>query len=600
LVLQEFLRKFRNVGVSPCAYPSVNRATAGGCPYKNPQKSLKNQKFHSEYQMDKQSRLRIITRRILFFILFAVILTGCAGKKNAEKDTFFEEWKEIAEKSKGYSPAPGRDTVEPLKEKETVPPEESERGIAAPESDKKVSDIHENNRNIPVIAEKMLPDQKISMKMHNVEIALLLRTLARAADQNMIISENVKGKTSLNIKDSPWDEVFRCILKTYGLTYDWQGNIIRIITLEDIHNEMKILEANQQIDEKKRDKELKQLEAEQKRASKKREIEMVEPLTTRVVPVRFAEPANLKQNLEQFLTGDKDKKRGSIAVDEHTRSLIIQASQNDTDTMLSLIETLDRPSPQVLIEAHIVETNRDTARELGIQWGGLYHKENGNNNYWITPGTNSSTGSENINPAFGNIVNFPAVSAAETGMNVAYTAQKIGSYILSLQLSALQKEGKLNILSNPSITTIDNQRAVIESGKEIPYQTVEDDEVNTEFKEATLKLEVTPHVIDKNTLKMKIITQKKEVDTTVQDNPPIITKKAETTVVLFDGETTVIGGLSKESLIQSESGVPFLKDIPFLGYLFKGKGDNSNMEDVLIFITPYILEEKNRESGIEN
>ncbi len=447
----------------------------------------------------------------------------------------------------------------------------------------------------------MLPDQKISMKMHNVEIALLLRTLARAADQNMIISENVKGKTSLNIKDSPWDEVFRCILKTYGLTYDWQGNIIRIITLDDIHNEVKLLEANQQINEKKRENELKQLEAEQKRASKKREIDILAPLMTKVVPVKFAEPENLKKNLEQFLTEDKDKKQGSIAVDEHTRSLIIQASQNDTDIMLSLIETLDRPSPQVLIEAHIIETNRDTARELGIQWGGLYHKENGNNNYWITPGTNSSgTGTESLDPAYGNIVNFPAVSAVETGMNAAYTAQKIGSYILSLQLSALQKEGKLNILSNPSITTLDNQRAVIESGKEIPYQTVEDNEVNTEFKEATLKLEVTPHVIDKNTLKMKIITQKKEVDTTVQDNPPIITKKAETTVVLFDGETTVIGGLSKESSSRSESGVPCLKDIPFLGYLFKGEGGNSNMEDVLIFITPYILEEKNRELGIEN
>ena len=162
-----------------------------------------------------------------------------------------------------------------------------------------------------------------------------------------------------------------------------------------------------------------------------------------------------------------------------------------------------------------------------------------------------------------------------------------------MQLSALQREGKLNILSSPSITTLDNQSALIESGDEVPFQTVENGEVNIEYKKAVLSLEVTPHVIEGNTLKLNILTSKDELDftRTVSGNPTIITKKAETNVIVYDGQTTVIGGLNKETHNDVESGVPGLKNLPLLGYLFKGSGQTNKMEDVLIFITPHILGE---------
>ena len=267
--------------------------------------------------------------------------------------------------------------------------------------------------------------------------------------------------------------------------------------------------------------------------------------------------------------------------------------------MIPLIEDLDRPTPQVLIEANIVEATRSTSRELGVQWGGLYKTSSGDVAQWVTPGSNSSGITGNLDtplvPTSGNVVNFPAV-LGDTGLTLGYVAQNIGKSILSVQLSALQDEGKVNILSSPSITTLDNQKAIIESGKEIPYQTVQDNEVKIEYKKAVLSLEVTPHVIGGETLKLNIKTTNNDIDFTgdivTLGNPIINTKKAETNVILLDGQTTVIGGLNKEKVDDSESSVPWLSKIPVLGYLFKGTSKENEMTDVLIFITPHILKER--------
>jgi type IV pilus assembly protein PilQ len=170
--------------------------------------------------------------------------------------------------------------------------------------------------------------------------------------------------------------------------------------------------------------------------------------------------------------------------------------------------------------------------------------------------------------------------------------QNIGDALLSAQLTALQDQGKLNILSSPSITTLDNQTAFIESGEDIPFQTVEDGEVNVQFKKAVLSLKVIPHVIDDKTLKMYINVHKDEADfsRTVLGNPTILTKNAETNVIQFNGQTIVIGGLNKETTTRSDTGVPYLQDVPGLGYLFKRKGSEDRLEDLLIFITPHILQ----------
>jgi len=493
-----------------------------------------------------------VGRTTIAVVISVLLVGGCAAPKKETQDPFFDKWKTKAETSKGISPA----APKPLGE---------ERRVIKPKAPPQAAKIEEEK-------ERPLPTRTISLKMTNIEVAVVLRALARASSQNIIVSEQVSGKININITQAPWDQVFLGILRTHGLSYAWEGEIIRIMTADDMEEDIK-------------------------RQTRQRELSLTEPPLTRIVPVKFSSANKLKENLVQFLTVDKDGKPiGSILVDEHTNSLIIQAIRADMTSIISVIEQLDQPTPQVLIEAYIVEANKDVARELGIQWGGLVRSGKGTGVGFGTgrdSGALGGTVDTTVNPTSGTVVDLPAQSLGGFGpFSLGLVYQNIGDALLNVQLSALQDKGKLNILSSPSITTLDNQTAFIESGEEIPYQTVEDGEVNVEFKDASLKLLVTPHVIDNKTLKMYINVTKSEADFTrsVQGNPPIITKKAETNVIQLDGQTIVIGGLNKETTSRADTGVPYLEDIPGLGYLFKRKSTADQLEDLLIFITPHILE----------
>jgi len=491
----------------------------------------------------------------VFFLLS--LLSGCAHKQEAgEADQFFKQWKATAEKSKGHSPRSRKRTI-------TLPP----RVLSVEETQQQKSK-----------AEKPLPTKTITMRMHETDVTVLLRALTRAVGLNLVVNENVKGTVNIDVKEASWDQVFLSILNTQGLSYAWDGDIIRIVTIED------------------KNRSLERLTTEQKIKAQEKDMELVEPLVTQVVAVEFADAHKLKESLSMFLSSRKEGQPiGSVMVDEHTNSLIIQAIYSDLERMIPLIIELDKPTPQILIEAHIVEATKDVSMELGVQWGGLYN----DGDLWVTPGANAegvfgnALSSGGIDPTSGFASNFPADTGA-SGLTLGFALEDIGGGILAAQLSALQTEGKVNILSSPSITTLDNQKAIIESGQEVPYQTVENGEVKIEYKKAVLSLEVTPHVIGDNTLKLNINTTKDELDfaNAVSGQPAINTKMASTNVLLFDGQTTVIGGLSKENSNNTEAGVPWLKDIPILGYLFKGKGTGESLDEVLIFITPHILGEQ--------
>jgi type IV pilus assembly protein PilQ len=505
--------------------------------------------------MDKLDFSNKAAHQIIAVIISVLLAGSCAAPKLEKQDPFFDKWKTRAETSKGHSPAERK----PLSEQPQVI---------------KPKELPQEAR-ISEIKQKPLPTRTISLKMTNIDVAVVLRALARASDLNIIVSEQVTGKININIAQAPWDQVFLGILRTQGLSYDWEGDIIRILTADD-------------------------MEADIKRQARQRELTLTERPLTRIIPIRFSSAQRLKDNLEKFLSVDKnDKAIGSILVDEHTNSLIIQAIRSDMASIISVIEQLDQATPQVLIEAFIVEANKDVARELGIQWGGVVRT----GSLGGAAGTGFATGRDNqslggnvsttVNPSSGTVVDLPAqaLSGFEPfALGLVY--QNIGDALLSAQLSALQDQGKLNILSSPSITTLDNQTAFIESGEDIPFQTVEDGEVNVQFKKAVLSLKVIPHVIDDKTLKMYINVHKDEADfsRTVLGNPTILTKNAETNVIQFNGQTIVIGGLNKETTTRSDTGVPYLQDVPGLGYLFKRKGSEDRLEDLLIFITPHILQ----------
>jgi type IV pilus assembly protein PilQ len=501
--------------------------------------------------MNRNNPLAKICPGLIWVIVSTLIILSCTTPKKEEKDQFFQTWKAKAAESKGYMTAP-----QPAAQPSPIP-----APPMMPETPK------------PQV-ERPLPTRRISLKMNNIDVAVLLRALARAADVNIILSENVRGNSNVNITQAPWDQVFKSILRTHALTYSWEGDIIRVLTADE-------------------------LEADLQREARRKDLKFIEPLETRVIPVKYAEADNLKTNLESFLSTDKDgKPLGSILVDRHTNSLIIQAIGSDLATILPVIQNLDRPTPQVLIEAHIVEANKDTARELGIQWGGLYRGSSGNNNFYVTGRDNNALGTAPrdgaIDATSGLVVDLPAAAlAGSSPMTLGFIFENVGQTVIAAELSALQNMGKLNILSSPSITTLDNQPAFIESGQDVPFQSVEFGEVKIEYKKAVLNLTVTPHVIDSQTLKMTIKVNKDEVDliNEVQGNPLIITKKAETNVIQADGQTIVIGGLNRETDSRDDTGVPFLQDIPGLGYLFKKESTRQSFEDLLIFITPYILHE---------
>ena len=501
-------------------------------------------------------------------IFFGTVIAGCVDKVELPKDDFYEEWRTLAETSQPSSPA-DTEVVVDLPQKEEELAQQLEEAVA------------------PVL--KVLPTDKVTMSMRDTDVNVILRALARIANQNIMMNKEVGGVTNINVIEAPWDQVFLGILKTRGLAYTWEGEIIRIMTLGDMERDIDIEE---------------RLQAKQAQSIERKQVE---PLLTEVIQIDYADVEALAANLNALLTstGETGKeglqtRKGSVTVNKHNNALIVEAISDDLAKIIPLINELDRPTPQVLIDAKIVETTRDTARELGIKWGGLYHGTSGGKDYWVTPGANSGrfATSDADNPSGGAVGNFPAQFANQlipgNGLTLGFMLES-SELLLDVQLSALEEANKLNILSSPILTTLDNKKAFISAGEKVPYESFDTDgNSTTEWEEANLSLEVTPHVIGDNVLKLEIVIHKDEVDFTreVRGQPTIITKRETTTLILLDGQTTVVGGISKNIDTGGSQGVPILKDIPGLGYLFKNEAKKVELQEMLIFITPRILTEK--------
>ena len=500
-----------------------------------------------------------------------LMIAGCGGDKNLKKDAFFDKWQTMEQTSKGHSPVSKPRTLD-IKDI-----------ISKSGSDK--------SEEKPAAAVKRLPTSEINLKMRQADVKAVLRSLSLAVGLNMVIKNEIKGEISVDFKAVPWDQAFTSILGTQGLTYVWEGDVIRVMSMEDLDRDVK-------------------------RKTQEMSARWMEQQLTVVTPIEYGKAKDIRDNLQDLLTKDKDGKPvGSIKVDEHSNSLIISAIRSDLERMMSVIEKIDKPTSQILIKANIVEATKDTARNLGVQWGGMYAQRLGGQNLYVTPGGTTTTGSTPTDPLGGKYtpasgspglsgqgygVNFPAASAAMAaagGMgSLGLLIGTIGGNILDVQLQALQRDGKVNILSSPSITTLDNQMAYTENGEKVPYvSTSTSGGVTTQdvkFEDAVLRLEITPHVIGENNLKMAILVKKNEVDPTgrnVLGNPYIFKKETKTNLIVKDGETIVISGLTKQRSTDSEGGLPWLKNIPGLGWLFKSMGKSESMEEVLIFITPTIL-----------
>lgn len=406
--------------------------------------------------------------------------------------------------------------------------------------------------------------RKISLDFQSADIQNILRIIADVSGLNVITSERVNGKVTMKLVDVPWDMALEIILKNNQLAMVRTGNIIRVTTADEMAKEKEM------------------------QASSQTTTEKAEPLYLKVFSVNYESSGNLKANLTTIKSS-----RGTIDINERTNSLIVQDTKDRLAEMEKLIEVLDKRTVQVLIEARIVEVSHTYVRQLGIKWGGTYTAPTGNSSgFPATIGLSGlSAGAAGQSSAAGSVVN-TGISGAATGALGIRLGSVDSTALLDMQLMALQNDGKGRILSMPKITTMNNIEALIESGREIPYQTVSSSGTQTQFKTATLKLKVIPHVTQDNFIRLEIEANKDEADFANQlpnSPPPILTKHAKTVVLIKDGDTTVIGGMFKEVKTESQTSVPFLAKIPVLGWFFKGTADSNQGEELLIFITPKVL-----------
>jgi len=524
----------------------------------------------------KNSAMKNIIIKLAFGLVALMFLISCSGDLiSKKKDPIFEKWATVADDSKGHSP-----TAEPKK-----------ISVADLTAKQAAADALVSAR------AKKLPSKIINLTMRQAEIKAVLRAMAKSVNLNLMLKNDLKGEISVDFRGVSWDQAFVGLLRTHGLTYVWEGDIILVKTADDIEQDLK-------------------------RRVQMRDIQWVEPLLQPVVVnIDYADSKKLAELLLDFLTKDKDgKPRGSIKVDEHSNSLVISAMRDDLTKMLPIIEKLDKPTPQILIKANIVETTKNVARDLGILWGGSYKT----GDYQARSGGSTTSGTTTFTPTAGGplgiggtgfasnfgAANLTAVAAGSLGLLFG----TIGGNLLEVQLQALQKDSKLNILSSPSITTLDNQKAFTETGQRVPFITTVPSTTAgaaptqaVTFENAVMRLEIKPHVIDGKNLKMEIVVTKDELDfsraASMLGNPIIIKKQTQTVLIVKDGETIVISGLTKQTRTDGDSGVPGLKEIPLLGYLVKADSKSEALEEVLIFITPYILpvgKDQDKNASTEN
>jgi type IV pilus assembly protein PilQ len=416
-------------------------------------------------------------------------------------------------------------------------------------------------------APRQYTGEKISLDFQDADIKDLLRLIAEVSGVNIIAGGDVQGTVTTRMVDVPWDQALEVILKINGLDQEREGNIIRVAPLERFTKE--------------REERLKAQTTEQQ----------TEPLVTRVVPINYTAAGTLKANLEKLLSD-----RGSLFVDDRTNNMIVTDRQSNITDMLGLIETLDRPTPQVMIEARIVESSRNFLRELGVQIGLLYSQTTDQ----AFPSRIAVRGARTppneapgaIAPPPANfLVDLPAAIASGAGGGIGLTLASVGGSLLDIQLSALEASGRGKVISSPRIATLDNTEAVIQSGQRIPYATISQEGTRTEFVDASLSLKVTPHVTPNDFISLEVTATRNAANFSQTSGgvPSIDTREATTKLLVKDGDTVVIGGLYTRTINDSKDGVPYLSKVPILGWLFQTTRTQDDTQELLIFITPRII-----------
>ena len=401
----------------------------------------------------------------------------------------------------------------------------------------------------------------LSMEFQNASIKNIFRIIAEVSGFSLVLSPDVSGAVSIRLVDVPWNKAFELILENNALGRICEGNIIRIVP------NATLLAA-----------------------------QVAEPLVTEMIRINYAIIADMVTNL----TGLKSA-RGSITADTRTNTLILTDIPEKVDEMISVIKTLDVKTPQVMIESKIVEVTRNFQQELGIEWGAFTERvDSSQPNQFpslVRTGGDRATrfqdpvdiAANGLDPGFIVDLGIPSQAAGQFGVLLATLDD---DHALDIQLEALEAQGKSRTIATPKVTTLDNIEAKIQSGTRFPVQTSSPNQgTQIEFIDANLELKVTPHITADENIYMKIAATQNTADfsAAVLGVPSINTKEAFTEVLVFNGATTVLGGIYKKAESENRKSVPFFADIPFIGYLFKSRAEKDQISELLIFVTPTIV-----------
>jgi len=422
--------------------------------------------------------------------------------------------------------------------------------------------------------------RRIDLDLKDADIHNILRLLADVGKVNIITADDVSGSVTIRLRNVPWEQALDVVLQAKSLGMVRQGNLIRVAPASVLQKEREL-----------------------RLAAQKQEFELA-PLETRLIPVSYAQADDLQNRAKELLSP-----RGSIAVDDRTNVLVTRDIAGNLDHIEELVHSLDTQTPQVLVEARIVEATSRYLRDIGIQWGGdaSMTGATGNptgvafpSNLSLAGGaSDSNTVAAGLNPIQRQVtnpnfaVNLPATVGQGQGGAIGFNLGSIdNNFNLGIRLSAAEASGMVRIVSSPRVLTLDNSEARINQGTLIPFSQVSAQGVQTTFQEAKLQLLVKPHVTADGAIAMHVKINRDEPDfnqTSARGDPTILKREAETDLLVADGHTAVIGGIYTRNTGRNLDQVPLFGDIPIIGWLFQRRRASDTRNELVIFLTPRIV-----------
>ncbi|MDP2609388.1 MULTISPECIES: type IV pilus secretin PilQ family protein [unclassified Oceanobacter] len=418
--------------------------------------------------------------------------------------------------------------------------------------------------------------EKLSLNFQNIEVRAVLQLIADFTGLNLVASDTVQGSITLRLQNVPWDQALDLVLKTKALGKRQLGSVLLIAPAEEIAAREKI-----------------ELEA-------VRQVEELAPLVQEFMQFKYAKAADIAT----ILTSDQGllSERGTAVVDERTNTILMKDTASNLEKVREALVMLDVPVRQVLIEARIVAASTAVGEELGVKWGGGYYQDNGSN--WVTAGGSQQTIEDTNQILFdrasgddasaldldsANIVDFGATSSSASTFAIGYQTV---DYLLDLELSAIETDGRAEIVSQPRVITADGQTAFIESGTQIPYEeSTSSGATSVTFKSAVLRLEVTPQITPDDRIIMDLVINQDSVGEDTSAGPTINTNAVQTQVLVDNGETIVLGGIFRSEEVRSVSKTPFFGDLPLIGALFRYSSVSDDKSELLVFITPKLVKD---------